>query len=87
MSERSSEAIWDEAVQRVHRAFCEPDHELVGEWDRSMAAALRRNGYAIVPNLEKLLGPKRPPVEGPAGEFVAGWNDCRDFILRKVAEP
>lgn len=39
---------YDEAVQQVHRAFCDPDHELVGEWDREMAEALQRNGYAIV---------------------------------------
>ena len=38
---------FDEAVQMVHRAFCDPKHELVGEWDREMADALRRNGYEI----------------------------------------
>jgi hypothetical protein len=39
---------YDEAVERVHRAFCDPEHELVGPWDAEMAAALKRNGYAIV---------------------------------------
>ena len=39
---------FDEAAERIHRAFCYPEHELVGVWDAEMAAALRRNGYAIV---------------------------------------
>lgn len=39
---------YDEAVERVHRAFCDPKHELVGPWDQEMADALKRNGYAIV---------------------------------------
>lgn len=39
---------YDEAAERVHKAFCDPDHEAVSDWDQSMADALRRNGYAIV---------------------------------------
>ena len=45
-----SERDYDEGVYLVHRAFCDPEHELVGEWDRSMAEALRRGGYSIVKN-------------------------------------
>lgn len=39
---------YDEAVELVHRAFCDPKHELVGDWDREMADALRRNGYVLL---------------------------------------
>jgi hypothetical protein len=39
---------FDEAAERVHRAFCDPEHELVSYWDAGMAEALRRNGYEIV---------------------------------------
>lgn len=39
---------YDEGVELVHRAFCDPEHEMVGEWDKSMADALRRRGYVIV---------------------------------------
>lgn len=47
MAEQRPSETFDEAVELVHRAFCYPD-ELVGEWDRSMADALTRGGYAIV---------------------------------------
>lgn len=62
---------FDHAVEDVHRAFCEPDHELVGEWDRSMAEALRRRGLVIAPT---------PP---PADESAEG---LRDDLLADMAE-
>lgn len=40
-------ASYDEAAQRVHRAFCRPD-EAVGEWDARMAQAIRERGYALI---------------------------------------
>jgi hypothetical protein len=40
---------WDTTVENIHRAFCDPEHEKVGDWDREMAAALHRNGYVIRP--------------------------------------
>jgi hypothetical protein len=45
---------FDEAAENVHRAFCEPDHEMVGPWDRDMADALRRNGYALIRSPDSL---------------------------------
>jgi hypothetical protein len=50
---------YDEAAERVHRAFCDPDHELVSYWDQAMADALRRNGYAIV----RAASQERPTID------------------------
>ena len=33
--------------------------------------------------LREALGEKRP---APRSEFDNGWNDCRDFVLRLMAE-
>jgi hypothetical protein len=55
---------FDAAVEDVHRAFCDPQHELVGEWDRDMAEAIRRNGYALVRS--------RPvPAPEPSAQLIA----------------
>jgi hypothetical protein len=60
---------YDDAVERVHRAFCDPAHELVGPWDEEMANALRRNGYLIVKaerhHYEGDGGPCIEPCGGP----------------------
>lgn len=40
-------ADWDKAVEDIHRAFCYPEHEKVGVWDKQMVESLRRNGYVI----------------------------------------
>lgn len=58
---------WDEAVQMVHRAFCDPEHELVGDWDSEMADALRRNGFALIrrEDAETLRATAGPPYERP----------------------
>jgi hypothetical protein len=45
---RIEQRRFDDAVEDVHRAFCDPDHELVSDWDRQMAEALHRNGYRII---------------------------------------
>lgn len=61
---REASQAFDEGVEEVHRAFCDPEHEKVGEWDRSMADALRRRGLAIA------------SVDDVANRLLAedGWN-------------
>lgn len=81
MTEQTGEQPYDEAVERVHRAFCDPDHELIGEWDREMAEALRRNGYRI----------EREATEGAASPSLrAAWTgpdgETPTDIIRRYAE-
>ena len=79
---RSEPQTYDEAAERVHRAFCDPDHELVGYWDQAMADALRTHGYAIATVDEVAVRLHDVKGGGPFG--IEGECECESdarFLL------
>ena len=55
---------WESAAEDVHRAFCDPDHELVSDWDREMSESLLRHGYSLVPTEDAALAAAVRRLEG-----------------------
>jgi hypothetical protein len=77
---------YDEAAERVHRAFCDPEHEMVGYWDQAMADALRRNGYAIVRSEARAIPPALDQIAAalPPSAYREGTDWTRDSLARYI---